>query len=301
MPVRIYDIAKKLGIQSKEVLAKAKDLGIANARVASSSLDKITGEYLEQEIAKALAPAETEAAAEAAEKAEAEKPVESGPVIIVAPEPEPEPEVEPEPQPELEPETEPEPKEEPPAETAVEETIEDASTVDAKPEAPAEPTKPSQPAGPKVGEKIGFIDLGNMPARRDARGRRDKKEDKKKPADKPSDKRAAQPAKPRYVAKADAPVITLKPPIMVRELAEAIRRKPFQLIADLMQLGVFANVNQAIDEPTAKQLCAKTVSSLKPKNVSATPRHPRQFPRKNSSWTSKMPKAISSHAHPSSL
>ena len=44
---------------------------------------------------------------------------------------------------------------------------------------------------------------------------------------------------------------------MVRELAEAINRKPFQLIADLMQLGVFANVNQAIDEPTAKQLCAK--------------------------------------------
>ena len=34
-------------------------------------------------------------------------------------------------------------------------------------------------------------------------------------------------------------------------------RKPFQLIADLMQMGVFANVNQAIDEPTAKQLCAK--------------------------------------------
>ena len=47
MPVRIYDIAKKLGIESKEVLAKAKELGIA-AKVPSSSLDKITGEYLEQ-------------------------------------------------------------------------------------------------------------------------------------------------------------------------------------------------------------------------------------------------------------
>ena len=45
MPVRIYDIAKKLGIESKEVLAKAKELGIA-AKVPSSSLDKITGEYL---------------------------------------------------------------------------------------------------------------------------------------------------------------------------------------------------------------------------------------------------------------
>src|SRR5437870_13449080 len=49
MPVRIYDISKKLGLENKEVLAKAKALGIA-ARVASSSLDKITAEYLEQQI-----------------------------------------------------------------------------------------------------------------------------------------------------------------------------------------------------------------------------------------------------------
>src|SRR5206468_3774076 len=50
MPVRIYDISKKLGLENKEVLAKAKTLGIAAARVASSSLDKITAEYLEQQI-----------------------------------------------------------------------------------------------------------------------------------------------------------------------------------------------------------------------------------------------------------
>ena len=50
MPVRIYDIAKKLGIESKEVLAKAKALGIAGAKVPSSSLDKITAEYLEEQL-----------------------------------------------------------------------------------------------------------------------------------------------------------------------------------------------------------------------------------------------------------
>ena len=50
MPVRIYDIAKKLGIESKEVLAKAKALGITAAKVPSSSLDKITAEYLENEL-----------------------------------------------------------------------------------------------------------------------------------------------------------------------------------------------------------------------------------------------------------
>src|SRR5207249_12008603 len=31
----------------------------------------------------------------------------------------------------------------------------------------------------------------------------------------------------------------------------------FQLIADLMELGVFANVNQSIDEITAQKLCGK--------------------------------------------
>ena len=51
MPVRIYDIAKQVGITSKEVLTKAKDLGITQARVASSSLDKITAEFLVAQLA----------------------------------------------------------------------------------------------------------------------------------------------------------------------------------------------------------------------------------------------------------
>ena len=51
MPVRIYEIAKKLGIESKEVLSKAKELGIAAAKVPSSSLDKITAEFLEEQLA----------------------------------------------------------------------------------------------------------------------------------------------------------------------------------------------------------------------------------------------------------
>ena len=54
MPVRIYDIAKKLGIESKQVLQLAKELGISGAKVPSSTLDKITAEYLEQEISNKL-------------------------------------------------------------------------------------------------------------------------------------------------------------------------------------------------------------------------------------------------------
>ena len=91
MPVRIYDIAKKLGITSKDVLAKAKELKITNARVASSSIDKITAEYLQDTIAKELRPAESEPTVE---ETPAEKVAPTGPVIIVATEEKPEEETE---------------------------------------------------------------------------------------------------------------------------------------------------------------------------------------------------------------
>src|SRR6187401_2822060 len=91
MPVRIYEISKKLGLENKEVLAKAKDLGIAAARVASSSLDKITAEYLEQQLLQdhphlATSPPQPVATPQAPE-----------PIVIVTAPP-PEPEVEQQPQ-----------------------------------------------------------------------------------------------------------------------------------------------------------------------------------------------------------
>jgi translation initiation factor IF-2 len=59
------------------------------------------------------------------------------------------------------------------------------------------------------------------------------------------------------VLPADAKVISIKPPIVVRELAEQLKQKPFKIIADLMEVGVFANVNQPIEESIAQRICAK--------------------------------------------
>src|SRR6478672_10566833 len=87
MPVRIYDISKKLGLENKEVLTKAKSLGIAAARVASSSLDKITAEFLEEELLKAhpdIAAKFTPTAHEPAKAAVVEEKI----VVITAPPPE---------------------------------------------------------------------------------------------------------------------------------------------------------------------------------------------------------------------
>ncbi len=69
----------------------------------------------------------------------------------------------------------------------------------------------------------------------------------------------AAPRGPAFAA-TEAPTgeeITLKPPIIVRDLAEQLRKKPFQLIADLMELGIFATVNQPLEPEIAQRLCAK--------------------------------------------
>src|SRR5215471_784679 len=61
---------------------------------------------------------------------------------------------------------------------------------------------------------------------------------------------------PKVALPADAQVITIKPPIIVRDLAEQMKQKPFVVIGDLMKMGHFYNVNQAIDEATAQKVCA---------------------------------------------
>jgi translation initiation factor IF-2 len=68
--------------------------------------------------------------------------------------------------------------------------------------------------------------------------------------------RPAAPQQPKIVLPSDAQVITIKPPIIVRALAEAMKQKPFAIIAELMKLRVMATVNQSIDEKIAAQVAA---------------------------------------------
>ncbi|MEO8350954.1 MAG: translation initiation factor IF-2 [Chthoniobacteraceae bacterium] len=55
----------------------------------------------------------------------------------------------------------------------------------------------------------------------------------------------------------DAKVIHLKPPIVVRDLAAAMELKPFQIIADLMEMNIFAAINHTIEPEIAAKVCAK--------------------------------------------
>jgi translation initiation factor IF-2 len=326
MPVRIYDLAKKLGVESKEVLAKAKELGIA-AKVPSSSLDKITAEFLEQQLAACLPPAAPVAGP--AITVEPPAPTPSAPIAIIS-EPalavEPEPAATmvappPAPAPELAPAAQAPPTPvisvapvapaplttgPPPVEaqtrtseaaapvTTIETPVREAAAV--APVAPPKPQPPPLPPIPQIGEKVGFVQLPPKPAMRGpadkpvARGgfQAPKTEfrrgdiravrggsvapgatllpGQKFPLQKPSSKPGmpTAPTSPgasktveKFVAPATGTLITLKPPIIVRDLAEQLKRKPFQVIEKLMELGVFASVNQSIEEDVARQICAK--------------------------------------------
>jgi translation initiation factor IF-2 len=76
-------------------------------------------------------------------------------------------------------------------------------------------------------------------------------------AQRPSAPTPARPAPPKLDIAANAPTIIMRPPIVVRELAEKMGRRPFQVIADLMQMGVFATVTQTIDTEVAAKVSAK--------------------------------------------
>lgn len=280
MPVRIYDIAKKLGVESKEVLAKARELGITTARVASSSLDKITAAYLEEQLGgpRTPPPAPEPPPAPAEPVILVTAPPESPPPPVAPPAPEPVVEV-----PVAAPATPAEAPAAPPVPPVVEPAPpppeESAPAIEPLPEPPplVVPLEPPPPPAPKIGEKVGFIVLPQRPqpkappAKAPARTVGPAPRGPARPGGAPAPSRMglrppvetrspappAAPAMPKFIPPTTGEVITLKPPVVVRDLAEQLKRKPFQLIADLMELNVFATVNQAIEEPVAQRICAK--------------------------------------------
>lgn len=67
----------------------------------------------------------------------------------------------------------------------------------------------------------------------------------------------AAPEKAAEIPEAERKTLKCKAPIIVREFAILMGMKPFKLISELMEIGVFASMNQAIDDSTALKLGAK--------------------------------------------
>jgi translation initiation factor IF-2 len=57
--------------------------------------------------------------------------------------------------------------------------------------------------------------------------------------------------------KLDEKIVHLKPPVAVRDLANALGLKPFEVIRDLMGMNIFVNLNQTIDVEVASAVCKR--------------------------------------------
>jgi translation initiation factor IF-2 len=253
MSVRIHQLSKEIGMENKELIELLKSRGY-EVKSASSTVDNISADALRDEFA-AQAPQAPEPQAAETDTGEAEAPFaaklpagafvksaadiqrehEEKAAVVEAekaakapkpPAPSGPPKAPPMPsggaaKTSIPPAAVVPPKATPPAAPS-------ASAVSSAPatpaastpaETPAGPPKPPSPAGPP-----------------------------KPPVavDKPLDSQAVERTK-----------IHVKPPIVVRDFAVELGLKPFKLISELMEMGIFASMNQTIEEKVALQLATR--------------------------------------------
>lgn len=257
MSVRVHAIAKEVGMTSKELMAVLADRGY-EIKSASSTIDNITAESLIEEFK-----------AKQAEEAEAAAPEEA-----VS---------------ESTPEETPEEEQEEPASAEAESKVEDAVVEDeadssaatpivksredvererlekleaearekeaASSPKPAPVPVPVAPPPPAVSKPAPV--MAPPPPTAGKAG---------VPPPPPMAKAATVPAPPSSPAPSgsgadseaagvvEGNVVTVKPPIVVRDFAGLIGLKPFQLISELMEMGIFASMNQSIEEDVARQI-----------------------------------------------
>ncbi len=230
MSVRVHAIAKQVNKTSKEIVEILKERGY-DIKSASSTLDNITAQSIIEEFTSSdeeaqetadLVEEQTEAPVE--EKAEDTKPSPKDQKIPIVKSKE-----------DLEKEKiereESEKKEEGVAEEeeVKPDTVSPAPSSNAPSVPPPPPSKmASAPPPPSSAGKSG------LPA---------------PPASSSEDKSSES-------GVVEGNLIIVKPPIVVRDFAGFIGLKPFQLISELMEMGIFASMNQSIDEEVARSIAS---------------------------------------------
>jgi translation initiation factor IF-2 len=243
MGIRVYDISKKYGVENAVIIEKLHALGYKQVKQPSATIDKITAEYLIQElglkeVVHAPPPEPTPppppapppvaepppvAPAKAPAATVAQKPPVAPPVVAKAP-------------------------------TAMVAPPAKPPTVLHKPTPPVIPPIPVKPAAPVV----------TRPAQHAPVAPPKPPEPPKSPAPpeppKPGTQVFDKPQMPASLLRMTIPpdrMIQMRPPVIVKDLALKLKLKPFQVISDLMGMGVFAKQNDAIEEDVAKRLCGK--------------------------------------------
>jgi len=151
--------------------------------------------------------------------------------------------------------------------TATKPASAEAKAAAAKPKAEAPPAKP-KPEPPK--EAVSLID--EKPKRIRKAATADHKPfalpsiskilaTEPPPAPTPDPEPVAAEPEPTTPAAGEAPssdkIIHIKPPIIVKELANQMGLKPFVIISDLMEMNIFSAINQPVEPDVAAKVCAK--------------------------------------------
>ncbi|MGC6455437.1 MAG: translation initiation factor IF-2 [Coraliomargaritaceae bacterium] len=252
MSIRIHQLAKEIGMENKALLEILQSRGFA-VKSVSSTIDNISAESLIEELKPKEEPPQAVKTEEAQDQSEPEKP--KGPVLpagaivksveileqekqaakeAAAPTPTPAPAKPAEKAPPAAPVKAAPPAAAPPkAPPAPQTTPPKASIPSAPPSAvvppravPPQPPRPPAPSGQPPAEAA----IPDHPVSSES-----------------ENTEAAEELK----------VVHLKPPIIVRDFAVEIGLKPFKLISELMEMGIFASMNQTIEESTAHTLAER--------------------------------------------
>lgn len=287
MSVRIHEISKQTGVSSKEIVDLLKGRGYA-VSTASSGIDPISAESLIEELGKKEEPkAETPAAEapveepkkepaapvapplsafvrskadidrekeeklkeeEAKRKPKSASPPPTPPPPVVRKAPPATPPVASAPKP-VSPAKAPAAAPTPVSPPAAAPAPVSPPTAAPKPVSPAPLTPPPTAAPPVAGRPPATPALGSPPPVAPAPG---------SPPAIPSDDNGDESSEGAAPAEAgNVRMVTVKPPIVVKEFAVEIGLKPFKLISELMEMGIFSSMNQVIDEEVAIRLAEK--------------------------------------------
>ncbi len=132
----------------------------------------------------------------------------------------------------------------------------------AAPAAPVAAETPVEPKAPPAAEKkVAPEEKSGHPAEPKAAPVAKAKPEAPAKAPAPEPKAVApEPQPPAAPEAPEAPeaakILHLKPPITVKDLAEHLNAKSYQIIHDLMGMNVFASLTQALDTEVAKKVCA---------------------------------------------
>ena len=235
MSIRVHELAKRCGLSNKDMIEKLHAMNYP-VKSHSSTVDKITAESIEKEygyVAPPPAPPlEPEVAAPTPAAIATEK---TDGAATVAAIPAPAPIVEP---PKAVPEAPPLAPAKIPASPPPVQASTPAPVAAPKPPAPTRPAPTPQPTVK--------ITTAHRPVAPPA------------PAPRPTSPAPATPAQPAFIVDEKGnKVVQMKPPVIVRDLAQRIGIKSHVLLAELMTMNVFANPSESIGEDIARKICER--------------------------------------------